>query len=93
MMARSSEQQHTSRHGAKDGVEAADGRAVLVVVCLGVAHLVELRLGERGRMGSEYERRKWTIVANWCACACVCMYVCVYVCVYMCVYVCVRVCV
>ena len=32
------------RHCAEDGIVSADGGTVLVVLCFGVGHLVELRL-------------------------------------------------
>jgi len=35
----------TLRHGAKDGIVSTDGRAVLIIVSLGVTDLVELRCG------------------------------------------------
>jgi len=31
-------------HGAKDGIVSADRWSILIVVCLGVTHLIELRL-------------------------------------------------
>ena len=46
-MPRTGDQQQAGdelRHCAKDGIVSADGRTVLVVLCFGVGHLVELRL-------------------------------------------------
>ena len=39
-----------SGHGAEDRVVSADRRSVLVVLCFGMANLIELRLERKFRM-------------------------------------------
>ena len=42
-----------SGHGAEDRVVSADRRSVLVVLCFGMANLIELRLERKFRMTLE----------------------------------------
>ena len=44
------EMEKCSGHGAEDRVVSADRRSVLVVLCFGMANLIELRLERKFRM-------------------------------------------